>query len=188
MLPALALCCTVAVGAEGTISITPTTQRYLGDESEFTREKFATFHTLIDNEDADFEKFKEDYNIDSDYIGSRRFSYPIGRTKNGNIPSITKKYNGVREVGDFIATSSPKSLFYDKTINYGTTDFMPYITRVSNYIADSFRDEWDSVPRYFEPFNEPMIHAPEFAVGLKGDERKAISRLSSPTSASITVR
>lgn len=156
---ALAVIVAGGINAQVTVTVDPTTRKFLGNESEFDREKFVNIHALFDEHDSDFEKFKKDYNIDEDFIGSRRFYYPISKTKNGKIPKVSKKYSGNREVNNYVATSSPNSLFYDKTLNYGKIDFMPYIKDVSSYVAESYRDEWDLVPEFLEPFNEPMVHA-----------------------------
>ncbi len=170
---AIMLCCSMVANSQSAITIDPATQRYLGDESDFKREKFVAFHALFTEPDADFEKFKKDFNIDSDYMGSRRFYYPIAKAKNGKIPAVKKTYDGERKVFEHIATAPPSALFYDKKINYGKTDFMPYISDVSNYVAKALRDEWEQVPRFLEPFNEPMVHAGDFATGLKGADKKA---------------
>ncbi len=169
---ALAVIVAGGINAQVTVTVDPTTRKFLGNESEFDREKFVNIHALFDEHDSDFEKFKKDYNIDEDFIGSRRFYYPISKTKNGKIPKVSKKYSGNREVNNYVATSSPNSLFYDKTLNYGKIDFMPYIKDVSSYVAESYRDEWDLVPEFLEPFNEPMVHAADFTKGLKGAEKK----------------
>ncbi len=173
---AIALCgaITTVEAAEATISVTPTTQRYFGEESKLDRSKFIRFHDVsTKDDDAEYAKLRRDYNFPSNYIGGRRFSYPIGKCKTGKIPASTKKtYTGVRQVNDYIATTSPGALFYDKTLNYAEVDFMPHIKSVSEYVAKALRDEWEYVPKYLEPFNEPMIHAADFCKSVKGAERR----------------
>ncbi len=160
--------------AKATVTVDPTTQRYFGDESTFDRAKFVRFHDLKMEADAEYDKLKRDYNFPSDYIGGRRFYYPIAKCKGGNVPATTKRqYEGVRDVYDYVATASPGSLFYDKTLNYAEVDFMPYIKSVSKYVAAALRDEWEYVPKYLEPFNEPMVHAPDFCKSVKGAEKKS---------------
>lgn len=172
LLVALSLATAVsAVAQTAKVTIQPTTQRYLGDESEFARKKFVAFHAMFNNQDAEFERFKSDYNVDSDYTGSRSFYYPIAKAKNGVIPKVANKYKGKREVVDYVATTSPGALF-KKGVDYTQTDFMPYIKKVSAYVAESYAKEWDKVPMYLEPFNEPMVHAADFAVGKTWNDKK----------------
>ncbi|MFI3270383.1 MAG: hypothetical protein SNG14_08225 [Rikenellaceae bacterium] len=162
-----------AAAAEATVSISPTTQRYFGTESKLDRSKFVRFHDVNTKEgDTEYAKLSRDYNFPGNYIGGRRFSYPIGKCKTGTIPKVKKTYSGVREVHDYIATTSAGSLFYDKSLNYAKTDFMPHIKSVSQYVAEALRDEWEYVPKYLEPFNEPMIHAADFCKTVKGAEKR----------------
>ena len=172
ILSLILLSVSLTVQSQGSVTIYPLTQKYLGNESKFNRDKFVSFHSYFEKDDPDFKKFKDDYNINPDYLGSRRFYYPISKAKNGNIPKIINKYNDDRELLQYIATAPPSALFYDKKLNYAKTDFSPYIKEISNYVADAFVKEWDQVPSYLEPFNEPMVHAPDFAKGLKGKERQ----------------
>lgn len=162
LLPLLALCCVGSITAQNKISIDPSTQRFLGDESEFKREKFVGFHHFQYGADKDFEKFKKDYNADPAYQGSRTFRYPASVVKNRVIPEVTKKYSGEREVIDYVATGHPGMLYPDKSKDWSLIDSKPYLTELADYVARSFRDEWDIMPRYFEPLNEPMVHAHEF--------------------------
>ncbi len=155
------------------VTIDPNTQRYLGAECKLDRSKFVAFHgsLSVDGKDEYFEKFKRDYNVGDNYIGSRIFNYPISKINNGVIPDVKQTYSGKRDLYDYIGTTAPAKLFYDKTINYGDVDFMPYIKQVAEYIANSYKSDWELVPKYLEPFNEPMVHAGDFAKGLKGAER-----------------
>ena len=65
---------------------------------------------------------------------------------------------------------------------------MPYISDVSNYVAKALRDEWEQVPRFLEPFNEPMVHAGDFATGLKGADKRLPLKQLSPIFVNIIVR
>jgi len=149
----------VSTQAQGKITIDHKTQRYVGNESTFNRSKYLTFHAFFKKEDADFEKWKKEYNIDSDYVGARMFNSPATKHKNGVYPKVKKKYNGVREVSNYVSTGHPSSIFYDKTVDYSQVDITKFSKEAAQFSAAYFRDEADFVPLYFEPFNEPMIKA-----------------------------
>ncbi len=154
------------------VSISPTTQKFLGDVSALDRDKFVGLHMLQKGEDDDFERFKRQYNLNPDYIGSRSFYYPLAKAKGGAIPKVQNKYNGVREVDEYIATGTAANIFFDKTLNYAEYDLSGHIKALTEYIASSYKNEWESVPRYLEPLNEPMVHAADFCKSVKGAERK----------------
>lgn len=149
--------------AQGTISIDPKTQRFLGDVSSFDRGKYLNGHFVFNNPDADFNAFKSTYLIDSDYIGSRQFWNPMNKVNNGQIPNIQNKYDDVRVVNKrLVGTGRASRLMYDETVDYATVDVSAFSQQFAAYIAQSYRDEWDPMQEYIEPFNEPMIHANDF--------------------------
>ena len=150
--------------AQGVITIDHKTQRFVGSESAFNRSKYLTFHSWFKDRDADFEKFKKEYSIDPNYNGSRLFNNPGGRHKNGIYPEVSKNFKDIREVSDFVSTASPKFFFYDKNVDYSEKDMSQFSKKAAQYAADYFRYEADFVPKYYEPFNEPMIHAGDFLV------------------------
>lgn len=55
---ALAVIVAGGINAQVTVTVDPTTRKFLGNESEFDREKFVNIHALFDEHDSDFEKFK----------------------------------------------------------------------------------------------------------------------------------
>ena len=154
--------------SQGSITIDPTVKRFVGNESDFIREKYLTFHSWFKKEDTDFEQFKVLYNISSNYNGSRLFNNPGGRHKNGKFPKIKNQYTGVRAVSDVVSTGSPKLLFHDKTVDYSVTDISEFSKKSAAFTAEFFSHQADIVPKYFEPLNEPMVHAREFL----GTQRK----------------
>ncbi len=166
-----------AEAQNGAITIDPTTQRYLGDESTFIREKFVGLHTLNTKDDADFTQFKKLYNIDQSYIGSRLFYHPAAKVKQRVIPAVKRQYNGVREVNDFVATGTLGAIYPDKTTDYSMQNNEPFITELAQYIAKSYRDEWDMVPRYIEPLNEPMVHANDYTAQGKKYVQSKIAKI-----------
>jgi len=158
--------------SQGVITVDYNTQRFVGTESAFDRGKYLTFHTWFKTQDADFEKFKKEYNIDPKYNGSRMFNNPAQKHKNGVYPKIKKNFKGEREVKNFVSTSSPKFLFYDKTKDYGAEDISDFSKKAAQFAADYFRYEAEDVPLFYEPFNEPMVHAGDFVLkGKKGKEK-----------------
>jgi len=161
-----------SVYSQGVVTIDPNTQRFVGTESTFDRAKYLTFHNWFKTKDADFEKFKKEFNIDPKYNGSRMFNNPAQKHKNGVYPKIDKRYKGTREVSDFVSTSSPKFLFYDDKVDYGAADITEFSKKAASFAADYFSYEADEVPKYYEPFNEPMVHAGDFVPKeIKGKDR-----------------
>ncbi|WP_109622725.1 hypothetical protein [Sediminitomix flava] len=156
--------------AQGTITIDHKTQRFIGSESTFDRGKYLNAHIWFDGkkkDDPDFIKFKKEYNIEYDYKGSRRFWNPVGMVKNGKIPFVKDRFDGVREVTNDVATGTAKNLFYDKTVDYSTVDVSDFSKQISAFTAQSFKDSWPSVPMFFEPLNEPMVHAHDHYPGKR---------------------
>ncbi len=151
------------IKAQGVITIDHKTQRYIGDISTLDRGKYTNAHILFTGPDAAFESFKTEYNIDKSYIGGRQFWNPFGKVNNGVIPNVKKNYNGVREVNPFlVATGTAGQLMYDDNLDYSIEDVSAFSQQAAEYVAQSYRDEWDLVPAFIEPFNEPMVHATDF--------------------------
>lgn len=158
--------------AQGVVTIDQKTKRFVGTESTFDRGKYLTFHAMFKGVDTDFEKFKREYNITSEYNGSRAFNNPAGKHKKGIFPEVKKKHSGTREVLDFVSTGSPKFFYYDDSVDYSNVDVSPFSKDAARYAADYFRYEADEVPKYYEPYNEPMVHAADFlADGKKSKDR-----------------
>lgn len=152
--------------AQGIISIDHKTQRYLGDVSSFDRGKYLNGHFVFNNFDADFDAFKSTYNIAPSYKGSRQFWNPMNKVNNGQIPNIQNKYDGVRVVNKrLVGTGRASRLMYDGTVDYSTVDVSAFSKQFAAYVAQSYRDEWDPMQEYIEPFNEPMVHARDFYPG-----------------------
>ncbi|MFY0607651.1 MAG: T9SS type A sorting domain-containing protein [Cyclobacteriaceae bacterium] len=149
--------------AQGVITIDHKTKRYLGEVSTLDRSKYVNGHFLFNATDAEFEAFKTQYNIEQDFIGGRQFWNPFGKVKNGVIPNINKKYSGVREVSpSLVATGTASHLMYDDNLDYSVEDVTAFSLAAAEYVAHSYRDDWTLVPKYIEPFNEPMVHAIDY--------------------------
>lgn len=163
--------------AQGTITIDHKTQRFLDGVSDFDRSKHLNIHTNFSNtSDPDLVSFRNTYNIASTYVGSRRFWSPLNFVDDdaaGTIPGVSNTYNGTRAVNGRVATGVAKSLMHNASTDYSVTDISTRSLNVADYIARSFKDEWSSVPTFYEPFNEPMVHASDFypapSSGAKND-------------------
>ncbi|WNJ20430.1 T9SS type A sorting domain-containing protein [Pontibacter sp. G13] len=153
--------------AQGTVTIDHKTQRYIDGVSQLDRGKYINFHGFFGNgsTDSDLVSFRNTYNVASTNVGSRRFWSPLNKVDDdaaGTIPSVTDKYNGTRTVDGTVATGKLNSLMHDPNVDYSVTDISQRSLDVAAYIAQSFKDEWDDVPTFYEPLNEPMVHANEF--------------------------
>ncbi len=153
--------------AQGTITIDHKTQRFIDNVSQLDRSKYINFHGYFgqNSSDTDLVSFRNTYNLTSSYSGSRRFWSPLNKVDDdlaGTIPSVSNIYNGTRSVNGTVATGKTNSLMNNPNLDYTVTDISTRSLDVADYIARSFRDEWEDVPTYYEPLNEPMIHASDF--------------------------
>lgn len=149
--------------AQGVVTIEHKTQRYIGEVSTIDRGKYLNGHFILNkNNDIHLNAFKTDLNLTSNYIGSRSFWNPMAQIKNGVIPTVRDKTDGIRVVQKgFVATGTHKQLFHDKTKDYSIEDVSELSVGAANYVALKYRDDWSPIPNYIEPFNEPMVHAVE---------------------------
>ncbi|MEL6649803.1 MAG: T9SS type A sorting domain-containing protein [Bacteroidota bacterium] len=160
------LLCLTSLSAQGLISIDHKTQRFLGDVSSFDRSKYLNGHFVFNSPDSDFASFKSTYKIDSTYIGSRQFWSPMNKVNNGQIPNIQNQYDSIRIVNKgLVATGRASRLMYDGSVDYSTVDVSAFSQQFATYIAQSYRDEWNPMQEYIEPFNEPMVHAKDYYPG-----------------------
>ncbi|WP_139263293.1 hypothetical protein [Flammeovirga pacifica] len=173
--------------AQNKVTVDPTTQRFLGNKTtRFDRDKYLQAHVWFgDKNDPEFESFKKQYNINSEYQGSRRFWGPMNMTKKGNIPKVKNKYNGEREVKPYtVVTGRATDLFYDRKVDYTEVDITSYTKKVAAYVASSFQKEWEEMPGIYEPYNEPFVHASDLYPGKRNREKTdiAIQKISSSLS------
>ncbi|MEM9986499.1 MAG: hypothetical protein AAF804_15515, partial [Bacteroidota bacterium] len=162
-----AFCPPPLLHAQGIVTIDHQTQRFVGTESAFDRDKYLNGHFIFNNPDADFENFKSTYNLNPNYIGSRQFWSPLGKVNNGQIPpNIPDNFNGVRQVTPgLIGTDRASKLMYDSNVDYSTVDVSAFSQQLAAYVAQSYKDEWSPMQEFIEPFNEPMVHASDFYPG-----------------------
>ncbi|MEM6831137.1 MAG: hypothetical protein AAF551_11535, partial [Bacteroidota bacterium] len=128
-------------------------QRFIGDISTLDRGKYMTAHFLITGSDAEFTAFKSTYNIADSYLGSRQFWNPFGRVKDGVIPNVGSKFTGVRDVTPWlVATGTAGALFHDDNADYSVEDVSQFSKDAAEYVAESYKNDWDRVPQFIEPF------------------------------------
>ncbi|MBD0401525.1 hypothetical protein [Flammeovirga sp. EKP202] len=169
--------------AQNTITVNPTIQCYLGETtSELDRGKYMQAHIWFgEKEDQDFEAFKNEYNISSEYKGSRRFWSPLSTVKNWKRPKVKNKFNGERKVQPYsVITGRATNFFYDRSVDYSEADVAEYSKDLAAYIAERFKKDWVEMPSIYEPYNEPMVHAKDLypGKGKKDKSDKAIIKIS----------
>jgi len=86
----------------------------------------------------------------------------MGRLKNGKIPHVKKIHSGIREVQGHVDSGRAGYVFYKKDVDYSVEDVTEYSYKAAQFAADFYRYQEDNVPQFFEPFNEPMVHANDF--------------------------
>ncbi|MDG1804571.1 hypothetical protein [Flavicella sp.] len=151
-----------SLSAQTKITIDHKTQRFIGETSELNRDTYFNIHGKFKQSDADFSKFIYEYNIRSDYKGSRGLWNPMGRLKNGKIPHVKKIHSGVREVQGHVDSGRAGYVFYKKDVDYSVEDVTEFSYKAAQFAVDFYRYQEDNVPQFFEPFNEPMVHANDF--------------------------
>ena len=148
------LICSSAISQ--TVTINHKTQRYLGSTTDLDRTKFFTFHdTGNDTEQA---AFRSQYNV----TGGRGFWGPYSYSNSkgnavGTYPAPKTQSTSVRNVSRYITTEHPASAFKDGVDAVKAADWA--VEYFKNYVDDSGR------PEFFEPMNEPFVHAKDFYTG-----------------------
>jgi len=148
-----------SVQSQGVVTVNYKTQRYIDDVSTFDRAKYFNVHGMLKQSDKDVTQFISNYNISKNYIGSRGFGSALGKIKNGKIPKIKKLFSGNRNVYNYVHTGRSKSIFYKKDVDYSTIDVSNFSKKAVQFSADYYSYQQEIVPKYLEPFNEPMVHA-----------------------------
>ncbi|NME66753.1 PKD domain-containing protein [Flammeovirga aprica] len=139
-----------------TVKINPKVQRFIGNVSELERNKYFNLHSS--GNDADVRQFFSDYNV----FPSRGFWGPYSYSKSkgnpvGTYPSSKSGNDNVRNVTRFVGTEHPKSVFLDGVDPEKAGDWA--VEYYKNYVDESGR------PEFFEPMNEPFVHAVDFYDG-----------------------
>ncbi|MBD0401541.1 T9SS type A sorting domain-containing protein [Flammeovirga sp. EKP202] len=142
--------------AQTTVNINPKVQRYIGNVSELERNKYFNLHS--NSGDADVKKFFEDYNAfpSRGFWGPYSYSNSKGNSV-GTYPSEKTGNSNERKVTRFVGTEHPKSAFKDGLDPVKAGEWA--VEYYKNYVDDNGR------PEFFEPMNEPFVHAKDFYEG-----------------------
>ncbi|MBK1879121.1 hypothetical protein [Pelagicoccus mobilis] len=179
-------CCSIAsltaslFAAEVTIDLT--TKRYLSDVSELDRAKYFNIHTTWDTRrlEGEWREWAEDMNINF----GRGFWGPYGEHKTG-VPYPSE--DDAKTAGAAaIANSRNASKYPYRTRRNVRTqhprdafklddDFAAAGEWAANYFKYYFDDE--SRPEFFEPMNEPFVHADEFGTNDQVKVREQMAQL-----------
>jgi len=131
------------------VSIDLATQRYVGDVSELDRGKYFNLHGV--NNDGQINAFMEEYDVQ----GGRQFWGPLRYAKNstgavGVYPRTRPSSDeSVRPVQQLVQTHAPwDAVQFDMDLQAAADWVVTYYTTIAN-----------NVPEYFEPMNEPFVHA-----------------------------
>jgi len=143
------------IAQENSIAVHPHVQKFIGDISELNRQKF--FNAHIGGTDKDIEKFYTDYNVTPGRGFWGPFSYAKQKTKTvGQYPEFSNKKCDLKEVDRKISTEHPKAAFKDGID----------IKNAGKWAAEYFKNHaGNTIPEFFEPMNEPFVHAKNFYKG-----------------------
>ncbi|MBU2912642.1 carbohydrate-binding domain-containing protein [Reichenbachiella agariperforans] len=142
--------------AQTSVSISPKVQRYVGSVSQLDRTKYFNIHAT--NNDSDFTSFYNDYNVGKGRGFWGPFSYSNSKGNPvGSYPAPQSGGTGVRSVSRYIGTEHPAAPFKDG-LN---------VQSAANWAAEYYLDFVDASgrPEFFEPMNEPFVHAKDFYTG-----------------------
>lgn len=139
------------------------TQRFLGDVSELDRSKYFNIHSSADD-DVDVKKFLDDYGVGLGRLFWGPYSYAYSKTKEvGRYPSIPS-YSGNITVKRYIATEHPNT----QTIQGGLD-----VEAAGQWAADYYSHK-EVIPEFFEPLNEPFVHADDAGFTVKGQAMREL--------------
>lgn len=139
------------------------TKRYLGNVSSLDRSKYFNIHS-IDDSDPDISSFLNNYDVGLGRSFWGPYSYAYSKTKEvGKYPQV-KPYSGSISVKRYIATEHPNI----QTIQ-GGIDIEAAGVWAAEYYSNSER-----VPEFFEPLNEPFVHADDVYFTIKGQAMREL--------------
>ncbi|RCU49544.1 hypothetical protein DU002_11545 [Corallincola holothuriorum] len=167
----------IAIHAEDKVTIDLNTQKFVGGVSELDRSKYFNIHmTALENQVTQEEL---DYLVNDLNIGfGRQFWSPFSAHKgHGSYPDpATAKSNGERNVQSTkkhpnYAFLSTRNIVTDhpKAAYTAGQDPVKAAAWAANYFKYYFDDT--SRPLFYEPINEPFVHAGEF--GISDDKARA---------------
>lgn len=144
----------VSASAENIVELYPTVKKYIGEHSELDRTRYFYIHSTL--WDAETQAFFSEYNVNR---GGRGFWGPGAEAKRqtGEVavyPAGKTAQSGEKAVTRYVATEHPYNVFKD---NMSSEDYANWVVEYyQNWVSESGR------PEYFEPMNEPMVHAKDF--------------------------
>ncbi|MFY0626718.1 MAG: carbohydrate binding domain-containing protein [Reichenbachiella sp.] len=133
------------------VNIDYSIQRFIGSESTLDRSKYFKMHS--NSEDAEFNQLDADYNVSIGRGFWGAFSYAKSQTGSiGVYPAGKSGTNEVKAVKyGYVATEHPYNVAtYSLDVNTAGDWAVEYY---KDYVSDTER------PEYFEPMNEPFVHA-----------------------------
>lgn len=163
----------VAQNKTANVTIDYRTQKFLGETSRLQRDKYFNMHISYSEltTDPDIKAFDNDYDIGA----GRQFWGPFSQAYNwnGNKNNGTYPYNkvsdkgGVRPVQRYIATEHANSQIL--TLEQDTEEMGKW--------AAAYYKAQDYVPEFFEPMNEPFVHADDGSFGDVPDSQTMIDQI-----------
>lgn len=145
------------------ITVDYSTQRYLGNVSSLDRSKYFNIHS-VDDGDPDVSSFLKNYDVGLGRSFWGPYSYAYSKTKEvGKYPQM-KPYSGNISVKRYIATEHPNI----QTIQGGID------TEAAGAWAAEYYSNRDIVPEFFEPLNEPFVHADDVHFTVKGQAMREL--------------
>jgi len=138
---------------ETTVTVNPGVQRFIGDVSELDRAKYFLIHA--NGISPELQEFYEDYNVGRT---GRGFKGPgiEAKTITGSVgmyPDFTPKRAREKSVNGHVLTEHPKNV-YKEGVD---------VEAFANWAVQYFKMLDDSqLPSWYEPMNEPFVHAPDF--------------------------
>ena len=139
------------------------TKRYLGNVSSLDRSKYFNIHS-IDDSDPDISSFLNNYDVGLGRSFWGPYSYAYSKTNEvGKYPQV-KPYSGSISVKRYIATEHPNI----QTIQ-GGIDIEAAGVWAAEYYSNSER-----APEFFEPLNEPFVHADDVYFTIKGQAMREL--------------
>ena len=139
------------------------TRRFLSGVSELDRSKYFNIHSTSDD-DKDVGKFLADYQVGLGRKFWGPYSYAYNKTHEvGKYPQM-KPYSGNISVKRYIATEHP----YVQHIQ-GGIDVQAAGAWSAEYYSNS-----ELVPEFFEPLNEPFVHANDAGFTVQGQAMREL--------------
>ena len=137
------------------VKVSPKVKKSIKGISTLDRGQYFNVHSR--SNDADMKAFYSEYNV---MLQGRQFWGPgaaaVQQTGEvGVYPSDKTVKNEFQETRVVVATEHPHSVFKRNLDN----------TALANWVVEYYSNWEDGVPLYYEPMNEPFVHASDFLSG-----------------------